>query len=100
MLSEVSLCQARATVMLYDDAGKRWVPAGTGGQTVSRVHIYQNPSNNSFRVVGRKLQTDQQVHSKKCESELQVQLLPVMKHCMLAEVEMVWMVMDLDIGFI
>ncbi|KAK3522173.1 hypothetical protein QTP70_026992, partial [Hemibagrus guttatus] len=58
---EVSLCQARATVMLYDDAGKRWVPAGTGGQGISRVHIYQNPANNSYRVVGRKLQADQQV---------------------------------------
>lgn len=49
--------------MLYDDAGKRWVPAGTGGQAVSRVHIYQNPVNNAYRVVGRKLQADQQVIS-------------------------------------
>lgn len=59
--SEVSVCQARATVMMYDDAGKRWVPAGSGEMAVSRVHIYQNPSNNAYRVVGRKLQTDQQV---------------------------------------
>uniref|UniRef100_A0A8B9LTC2 WH1 domain-containing protein n=1 Tax=Astyanax mexicanus TaxID=7994 RepID=A0A8B9LTC2_ASTMX len=59
--SEVSMCQARATVMMYDDAGKRWVPAGSGAQAVSRVHIYQNPGNNTYRVVGRKLQADQQV---------------------------------------
>lgn len=58
---ETSICQARATVMMYDDAGKRWAPAGTGTQSVSRVQIYQNPSNNTFRVVGRKMQPDQQV---------------------------------------
>jgi len=59
--SETSICQARATVMLYDDANKKWVPAGTGPQTFSRVHIYHNPGNNTFRVVGRKIQQDQQV---------------------------------------
>ncbi|KAL1256249.1 hypothetical protein QQF64_011794, partial [Cirrhinus molitorella] len=58
---ESSICQARATVMIYDDANKKWVPAGTGPQAFSRVQIYHNPSNNAFRVVGRKMQTDQQV---------------------------------------
>uniref|UniRef100_A0A8C7IYQ3 Vasodilator stimulated phosphoprotein a n=1 Tax=Oncorhynchus kisutch TaxID=8019 RepID=A0A8C7IYQ3_ONCKI len=59
-MSESSICQARATVMLYDDANKRWVPAGTGGQAFSRVQIYHNPVANTFRVVGRKIQADQQ----------------------------------------
>lgn len=68
-LSEVSLCQARATVMLYDEAEKRWIPAGSGAQSMSRVHIYQNQSNNAFRVVGRKLQPDQQV---KCTAAVNV----------------------------
>uniref|UniRef100_A0A3B4DWI1 WH1 domain-containing protein n=1 Tax=Pygocentrus nattereri TaxID=42514 RepID=A0A3B4DWI1_PYGNA len=60
-LSESSICQARATVMTYDDANKKWIPAGTGPQVFSRVQIYHNPSSNAFRVVGRKMQTDQQV---------------------------------------
>ncbi|KAF5907845.1 vasodilator-stimulated phosphoprotein isoform X1, partial [Clarias magur] len=60
-MSELSVCNARATVMVYDEPGKRWVPAGTGPQTFSRVQIYHNPTNNSFRVVGRKMQPDQQV---------------------------------------
>ncbi|KAJ8256363.1 hypothetical protein COCON_G00185150 [Conger conger] len=60
-MSESSICQARATVMIYDDGNKKWVPAGTGAQSFSRVQIYHNPSTNAFRVVGRKLQTDQQV---------------------------------------
>lgn len=64
MRSESSICQARATVMIYDDGNKKWVPAGTGAQAFSRVQIYHNPSNNAFRVVGRKMQTDQQVSSK------------------------------------
>jgi len=60
--SESSICQARATVMIYDDGNKKWVPAGTGPQAFSRVQIYHNPGNNAFRVVGRKMQTDQQVN--------------------------------------
>lgn len=47
--------------MLYDDGNKRWLPAGTGPQAFSRVQIYHNPTANSFRVVGRKMQPDQQV---------------------------------------
>ncbi|KAK6296623.1 hypothetical protein J4Q44_G00327650 [Coregonus suidteri] len=60
-MSESSICQARATVMIYDDADKKWLSAGTGPQVFSRVQIYHNPSTNAFRVVGRKMQTDQQV---------------------------------------
>ena len=47
--------------MLYDDSNKRWLPAGTGPQAFSRVQIYHNPTANSFRVVGWKMQPDQQV---------------------------------------
>ncbi|KAL1791724.1 vasodilator-stimulated phosphoprotein [Sigmodon hispidus] len=47
--------------MLYDDSNKRWLPAGTGPQAFSRVQIYHNPAANSFRVVGCKMQPDQQV---------------------------------------
>lgn len=48
--------------MIYDDGSKKWLPAGAGAQTFSRVQIYHNPTNNAFRIVGRKMQTDQQVH--------------------------------------
>ena len=47
--------------MLYDDNNKRWVPAGSDSPSFSRVQIYHNPTANTFRVVGRKLQADQQV---------------------------------------
>ncbi|XP_076591740.1 vasodilator-stimulated phosphoprotein isoform X5 [Chaetodon auriga] len=60
-MSESSICQARATVMIYDDSNKKWLPAGAGPQSFSRVQIYHNPTNNAFRIVGRKMQTDQQV---------------------------------------
>ncbi|XP_059505087.1 ena/VASP-like protein isoform X2 [Stegostoma tigrinum] len=59
-MSEQSICQARASVMVYDDSSKKWVPAKPGQQGFSRVNIYHNTSNNTFRVVGMKLQ-DQQV---------------------------------------
>lgn len=60
-MSESSICQARATVMIYDDGSKKWLPAGAGPQAFSRVQIYHNPTNNAFRIVGRKMNTDQQV---------------------------------------
>ncbi|MBN3325608.1 ENAH protein, partial [Atractosteus spatula] len=43
--------------MVYDDANKKWVPAG--GST--GVHIYHHTGNNAFRVVGRKIQDHQVV---------------------------------------
>ncbi|XP_058165330.1 protein enabled homolog isoform X2 [Dasypus novemcinctus] len=46
--------------MVYDDANKKWVPAG-GSAGFSRVHIYHHTGNNSFRVVGRKIQDHQVV---------------------------------------
>lgn len=62
--SESSICQARATVMIYDDGNKKWLPAGAGPQAFSRVQIYHNPTTNAFRIVGRKMQTDQQVRQQ------------------------------------
>ncbi|XP_060912092.1 vasodilator-stimulated phosphoprotein-like isoform X1 [Labrus mixtus] len=60
-MSESNICQVRATVMLYDDTNKRWVPAGSDSPAFSRVQIFHNPVANTYRVVGRKLQADQQV---------------------------------------
>ncbi|XP_055728200.1 ena/VASP-like protein isoform X4 [Salvelinus fontinalis] len=59
-VSEQSICQARASVMVYDDGSKKWVPIKPGQQGFSRINIYHNTANNTFRVVGVKLQ-DQQV---------------------------------------
>uniref|UniRef100_A0A3B5AVK2 Ena/VASP-like protein n=1 Tax=Stegastes partitus TaxID=144197 RepID=A0A3B5AVK2_9TELE len=45
----------------YDDEViKKWVPIKPGQQGFSRINIYHNTANNTFRVVGVKLQ-DQQV---------------------------------------
>ncbi|XP_072158142.1 uncharacterized protein ena isoform X4 [Bemisia tabaci] len=52
--SELSIASARASVMLYDDVSKKWIPSGTSSG-VSKVHIFQHQVNNTFRVVGRKL---------------------------------------------
>ncbi|RWS16293.1 Enabled-like protein, partial [Dinothrombium tinctorium] len=52
---ETSICTARASVMIYDDTNKKWLPSGSSSG-VSRVHIYQHLHNSTFRVVGRKLQ--------------------------------------------
>eukprot|EP00058_Branchiostoma_floridae_P000341 XP_002585829.1 hypothetical protein BRAFLDRAFT_256955 [Branchiostoma floridae] len=57
--SEVSIAQSRASVMIYDDANKKWIPAG-GSSGISRVHIYHHQVNSTYRVVGRK-QNDHQV---------------------------------------
>lgn len=42
--------------MIYDDGTKRWLPAGSGAQGFSKVHVYAHDANNTFRVVGRKMQ--------------------------------------------
>ncbi|PVD25809.1 hypothetical protein C0Q70_13471 [Pomacea canaliculata] len=41
--------------MIYDDVSKKWVPSGNT-QGLSKVQIYHHTGNNTFRVVGRKLQ--------------------------------------------
>ncbi|KAG7295184.1 hypothetical protein JYU34_022153 [Plutella xylostella] len=53
-MSEQSISSARASVMVYDDGQKRWVPSGTSCG-LSKVHIYHHTQHNTFRVVGRKL---------------------------------------------
>ncbi|KAH9515467.1 hypothetical protein Btru_014568 [Bulinus truncatus] len=55
MTSEVPIISARASVMIYDDTNKKWIPSGTT-QGLSKVQIYQHTGNNTFRVVGRKIQ--------------------------------------------
>ncbi|XP_053620952.1 protein enabled isoform X2 [Plodia interpunctella] len=51
---EQSISSARASVMVYDDSLKRWVPSGSSSG-LSKVHIYHHTQHNTFRVVGRKL---------------------------------------------
>lgn len=53
--SEQSIASARASVMVYDDVNKKWVPSGSSSG-LSKVHIYQHTIQQTFRVVGRKLQ--------------------------------------------
>ncbi|XP_074028189.1 ENAH actin regulator enabled isoform X2 [Leptinotarsa decemlineata] len=53
--SEQSIASARASVMIYDDINKKWVPSGSSSG-LSKVHIYQHTVHQTFRVVGRKLQ--------------------------------------------
>ncbi|XP_053987227.1 protein enabled [Hylaeus volcanicus] len=54
-MNEVSISSARASVMVYDDVNKKWVPSGTSSG-LSKVQLYHHQMNNTFRVVGRKLQ--------------------------------------------
>lgn len=61
--------------MVYDDANKKWVPAG-GSTGFSRVHIYHHTGNNTFRVVGRKIQDHQVSESLKILSKHFNFLLP------------------------
>uniref|UniRef100_A0A5S6R308 WH1 domain-containing protein n=1 Tax=Trichuris muris TaxID=70415 RepID=A0A5S6R308_TRIMR len=60
-MCEQAMVTVRASVLLYDDNGKQWVPSGSSKQQeVSRVQLFQHVQQNTFRVVGRKLQ-DQEV---------------------------------------
>ncbi len=54
--SEQAIACARASVMVYEDSLKKWLPAGTSGQQgISKVQIYQHQEQQTFRVVGRKV---------------------------------------------
>lgn len=55
MYSEQSIIGARASVMVYDENLKKWIPSGNSSG-LSKVQIYHHQQNNTFRVVGRKLQ--------------------------------------------
>ena len=52
--SEVSVASARASVLVYNEQSKKWIPSGTSSG-LSKVHIYQHTLNGTFRIVGRKL---------------------------------------------
>ena len=67
---EQSIASARAQVMVYDDANKKWMPSGSS-HGLSKVHIYHHFVNGTFRVVGRKLGDHEVRFAKKnnnCES--------------------------------
>ena len=51
---EVSLAGAKATVMIYDDMNKKWLPSGSS-PGLSKVQLLHNQNMNTYRVVGRKL---------------------------------------------
>lgn len=53
--SEQSIIGARASVMIYDENLKKWIPSGNSSG-LSKVQIFHHIQNNTFRVVGRKLQ--------------------------------------------
>jgi enabled len=55
MYSEQSIIGARASVMIYDENLKKWIPSGNSSG-LSKVQIFHHIQNNTFRVVGRKLQ--------------------------------------------
>lgn len=61
--SEHSIVAVRASVMVYDDMQKKWLPSGTSPGGISKVHIYHHPSNATFRIVGRKVQDHEVSHS-------------------------------------
>ena len=48
-------------MLTYDKAGSKWCPAGEGNG-ISKVHIYHNPTEVTFRIVGRNSQ-DKQVRT-------------------------------------
>ncbi|XP_033253250.1 protein enabled-like isoform X2 [Drosophila miranda] len=53
-MTEQSIIGARASVMVYDDNQKKWVPSGSSSG-LSKVQTSPPQQNNTFRVVGRKL---------------------------------------------
>jgi len=57
-MSEQSICQARASVMVYNNDIKKWEHAG-GSQGMSQVDVYHSHANNNYRIVGRKLDTNE-----------------------------------------
>ena len=70
LCSEQSIAQSRASVMLYNNERKEWEHSG-GSSGISRVHVYHHPVNNTYRIVGRKVQ-DHTV----CEQVLEICKLP------------------------
>lgn len=60
--SEIALVNVRASVMVYDEVNKKWVPS-VNSPGLSKVQIYQHTTNNTFRVVGRKLHDHEVRHT-------------------------------------
>lgn len=61
-LSEQSITNVFASVVVYDDQCKKWIPSGSSGtQGVSKVQIFHHLQMNTFRVVGRKTTQDHEV---------------------------------------
>lgn len=85
--SEHSIVAARASVMIYDDGNKRWVPSGSS-TGLSKVHIYHHSVNNTFRVVGRKLQ----------DHEVRPIWGPILQYTLPIMVVYLWQVADLKLG--
>lgn len=54
--AEHAIVSAKASVMIYDDNSKKWMPAGGGSNQISKVQIFQHATYGTFRVVGRKCQ--------------------------------------------
>lgn len=53
--SEQVIVSAKANVMVYDDINRKWNPSGSS-PGLSKVQIYQHLLNQTYRVVGRKVQ--------------------------------------------
>jgi hypothetical protein len=51
---EIPLATAKATVMIYDDLNKKWLPSGSS-PGLSKVQLLQHTQNGTYRVVGRKI---------------------------------------------
>ena len=51
---EIALATAKATVMIYDDSNKKWLPSGSS-PGLSKVQLLQHSQNCTYRVVGRKI---------------------------------------------
>ena len=52
--SEVSIVNARANVIVYDEQQKKWLPSGNS-PGMAKVQVYHHTVNNTYRVVGRKI---------------------------------------------
>lgn len=74
--SEQSIAQARASVMLYNNERKEWEHSG-GSSGISRVHVYHHPINNTYRIVGRKVQ-DHTVRNIVTGLDLQVSVVCIL----------------------
>jgi hypothetical protein len=59
-MSEKSIFNARAVVYYYDTNKKNWQQTGVGNG-YSRIDMYENSTNNSYRVIGRGLQDTSKV---------------------------------------